>query len=150
MTEQTTPNHDSERTAHIMCQFATGTGEGVGAAGEVNHGDGGVFCTTTADDILRPRDGQQMAAFGHRATFCRRHATYLVEEAPTNWEMLSFDDLSKLRNIPEETPTVFVTGSGTAYHDSEDCPSSDDIRPIPKAHAEKHWDQCNTCIGNNQ
>jgi len=83
----------SEKT--YLCQFITDKGDEIGASGEYEH-DGGIYCNSEADDVLRPQGGWHIREYGSRVPFCHRHATFLVEDAHAGWEMIEIGSLSQI------------------------------------------------------
>lgn len=79
------------------CQFRTGVGEGIGAPGEYEHEEGGLYCEAEAESVVRPKGGWHIREYGQRAVVCHEHAVYLVEDAPADWDMIAVKDEARVR-----------------------------------------------------
>lgn len=135
----------SDDPERVACDFKVNPEDAIGTSGEIEHGRGGLFCTAEADDVLRPVGGWHIREYGTRVPFCHAHATYLVDEAPAGWEMIALDDLSKLRDVPDERDPVYVTEGTESYHESSEC-AGDGAESLPVYYAREHWDPCGTCV----
>lgn len=85
------------------CMYQSDDQGAIGVESEVHHDNGALSCEAPADDVLRPKGGWHLREFGPRVPFCRAHANFLVGPAQADWEMLSFGDLSPLRDDDPDT-----------------------------------------------